>query len=180
MHALTRPEFFMPVHGEYKHLICHKALAEEMGMSPDHIFVSSDIGHVLEITESGARWSGTVPAGKVLVDGYGVGDVGNIVLRDRKHLSEDGLIVCCATVDSRDGYIVSGPDLISRGFVYVRENEGLMEQARRIAADVINDCLDENNRDWNEVKNKVRDQMTRFLSAKTGRKPMILPIIMDV
>ena len=180
MHALTKPEYFMPIHGEYKHLVCHKNLAEEMGMSADKIFVSADIGHVLEITESGAKWNGTVAAGKVLVDGYGVGDVGNIVLRDRKLLSEDGLIVCCATVDSRDGYIVSGPDLISRGFVYVRESEGLMEQARQIARDVINDCLDENNRDWNDVKGRVKDQMTRFLSAKTGRKPMILPIIMDV
>lgn len=180
MHALTKPEYFMPIHGEYKHLVCHKNLAEEMGMSADKIFVSADIGHVLEITESGAKWNGTVTAGKVLVDGYGVGDVGNIVLRDRKLLSEDGLIVCCATVDSRDGYIVSGPDLISRGFVYVRESEGLMEQARQIARDVINDCLDENNRDWNDVKGRVKDQMTRFLSAKTGRKPMILPIIMDV
>ncbi len=180
MHALTKPEYFMPVHGEYKHLVCHKKLAEEMGMSPDRIFVSADIGHVLEITEKGAKWNGTVTAGKVLVDGYGVGDVGNIVLRDRKHLSEDGLIVCVATVDSRDGYIVAGPDLISRGFVYVRESEELMEQARQIAYDVINDCLDENNHDWNDVKNRVKDQMTRFLSAKTGRKPMILPVIMDI
>ncbi len=180
MHALTKPEYFMPVHGEYKHLICHKALAEEMGMPSNHIFVSPDIGHVLEITEKTARWNGTVAAGKVLVDGYGVGDVGNIVLRDRKHLSEDGLIVVVATVDSRDGYIISGPDLISRGFVYVREAEGLMEQARSIARDVLNDYLDMNNHDWNEVKNRIKDEMTRFLSAKTGRKPMILPVIMDV
>lgn len=180
MHALTKPEFFMPVHGEYKHLIRHKALAEEMGMSADRIFVSADIGHVLEITEDGAKWNGTVPAGKVLVDGYGVGDVGNIVLRDRKHLSEDGLIVCVSTVDTRDGYIVSGPDLISRGFVYVRESEELMEQARQIARDVISESLDERNYDFNEIKNRIKDKMTRFLSAKTGRKPMILPIIMDI
>ncbi len=180
MHALTKPEYFMPVHGEYKHLICHKALAEEMGMPSNHIFVSPDIGHVLEITENGAKWNGTVPAGKVLVDGYGVGDVGNIVLRDRKHLSEDGLIVIVATVDSRDGYIISGPDMISRGFVYVREAEGLMEQARSIARDVLNECLDENNHDWAEVKNRIKDALTRFLSGKTGRKPMILPVIMDI
>ncbi len=180
MHALTKPEFFMPIHGEYKHLIRHKALAEEMGMSADRIFVSADIGHVLEITEDGAKWNGTVPAGKVLVDGYGVGDVGNIVLRDRKHLSEDGLIVCVSTVDTRDGYIVSGPDLISRGFVYVRESEELMEQARQIARDVISESLDERNYDFNEIKNRIKDKMTRFLSAKTGRKPMILPIIMDI
>lgn len=180
MHALTKPEFFMPVHGEYKHLIRHKALAEEMGMESGNIFVSADIGNVLEITSEGAKWNGTVNAGKILVDGYGVGDVGNIVLRDRKHLSEDGLIVCVATIDSRDGYIVSGPDLISRGFVYVREAEGLMEQARTIARDVINDCLDANNHDWNDVKGQVKDAMTRFLAGKTGRKPMILPVIMDI
>ncbi len=180
MHALTKPEFFMPIHGEYKHLVCHKKLAEEMGMSPDKIFVSADIGHILEITEKGAKWNGTVTAGKVLVDGYGVGDVGNIVLRDRKHLSEDGLIACVATVDSRDGYIVAGPDLISRGFVYVRESEELMEQAKQIACDVINESLDENNCDWNDVKAKIKDRMTRYLVAKTGRKPMILPIIMDI
>ena len=180
MHALTKPEYFMPIHGEYKHLMCHKALAEEMGMPANHIFVTPDIGHVLEITENGAKWNGTVAAGKVLVDGYGVGDVGNIVLRDRKHLSEDGLIVVVATVDSRDGYIISGPDLISRGFVYVREAEGLMEQARSIARDVLNDCLDENNHDWADVKNQIKDQMTRFLAGKTGRKPMILPVIMDI
>ena len=180
MHALTKPEFFMPVHGEFKHLTCHKALAEEMGMPPSHIFISPGIGHVLEITESGAKWSGSVPSGKVLVDGYGVGDVGNIVLRDRKLLAEDGLIVVVATVDSRDGYIVSGPELISRGFVYVREAEGLMEQARLIAMDALNDCLDANNRDWADVKNRIKDAMTRFLAGKTGRKPMILPVIMDV
>jgi ribonuclease J len=151
-----------------------------MGMDSANIFVSPDIGNVLEITEDGARWNGSVAAGKVLVDGYGVGDVGNIVLRDRKHLSEDGLIVCVATVDSRDGYIISGPDLVSRGFVYVREAEGLMEQARAIAKDVLTDCLDANNQDWADVKNQVRDAMTRFLSAKTGRKPMILPVIMNM
>ncbi len=180
MHALTKPEFFMPVHGEYKHLVCHKALAEEMGMSPDKIFVSNDIGRVLEITENGAKWNGTVDAGKVLIDGYGIGDVGNIVLRDRKHLSEDGLIVAVATVDSRDGYIISGPDLISRGFVYVRESEGLMEEARAVARDVLNDCLDANNHDWADVKNRMKEAMTRYLAGKTGRKPMILPVIMDI
>ena len=180
MHALTKPEYFMPVHGEYKHLMCHKALAEDMGMIPSHIFVSPGIGHVLEITENGAKWSGTVPSGKVLVDGYGVGDVGNIVLRDRKLLAEDGLIMVVATVDSRDGYIVSGPELVSRGFVYVREAEGLMEQARLIAMDTLNDCLDANNHDWVDVKNRIKDAMTRFLAGKTGRKPMILPVIMDV
>ncbi len=180
MHALTKPDYFMPVHGEYKHLMCHKALAEDMGMPSNHIFVSPGIGHVLEITEKGAKWSGTVPSGKVLVDGYGVGDVGNIVLRDRKLLAEDGLIMVVTTVDSRDGYIVSGPELVSRGFVYVRESEGLMEQARLIAMDTLNDCLDANNHDWADVKTRIKDALTRFLAGKTGRKPMILPVIMVV
>ena len=180
MHALTKPEFFMPVHGEYKHLVRHKALAEEMGMEPARIFVSPDIGHVLEITDDGAKWNGTVTAGQVLIDGYGVGDVGNIVLRDRRHLAEEGLMIVTATVDGCDGYIISGPDIISRGFVYVRESEALMEQVRGIARKVLNDCLDANNHDWADVKNQIKDALTRYLSSKTGRKPMILPIITDV
>lgn len=180
MHALTKPEFFMPVHGEFKHLVRHKVLAEEMGMPSDHIFVSAEPGKILEITENGAKWNGSVPYGNVLVDGYGVGDVGNIVLRDRKSLAQDGVIVVVATVDSRDGYIISGPDIISRGFVYVRESEQLMEQARGIARDTLNACLDENNHDWGDVKNQIKDRMTRFLSSKTGRKPMILPILTDI
>lgn len=180
MHALTKPEFFMPIHGEYKHLVRHKALAEEMGMDASHIFVSPDIGHVLEIDGKGARWNETVAAGQVLIDGYGVGDVGNIVLRDRRHLSEDGLIVMVATVDSRDGYIISGPDIISRGFVYVREAEALMEQVRTLARNVLNECLDSNNHDWADVKNQIKNALTRYISNKTGRKPMILPVIMEI
>jgi len=180
MHALSKPEFFMPVHGEYKHLVRHKQLAEEMGMNPDRIFVAPDIGHVLEIDEKGARWNGTVYAGNVLIDGYGVGDVGNIVLRDRRHLSEDGLIAVVATVDSRDGYIISGPDIISRGFVYVREAEALMEQVKALARNVLNECLDSNNFDWNDVKGQIKDALTRYISSKTGRKPMILPVIMEI
>lgn len=180
MHALSKPEFFMPVHGEYKHLIRHKALAEEMGMEASHIFVAPDIGHVLELDAKGARWNGTVAAGQILIDGYGVGDVGNIVLRDRRHLAEDGLIVMVATVDGRDGYIISGPDIISRGFVYVREAEQLMEQVRNLARSVLNECLDSNNHDWSDVKNQIKDALTRYLSNKTGRKPMILPVIMEI
>ncbi len=180
MHALAKPEFFMPVHGEYKHLVRHKALAEEMGMEPSHIFVSPDIGHVLELDGKGARWNGTVTAGPILIDGYGVGDVGNIVLRDRRHLAEDGLIVVVATVDGRDGYIISGPDIISRGFVYVREAEQLMDQVRNLARGVLNECLDSNNHDWADVKNQIKDALTRYLASKTGRKPMILPVIMEI
>ena len=180
MHALSKPEYFMPVHGEYKHLIRHKQLAEEMGMPANHIFVAPDIGHVLEISDKGAKWNGTVSAGNILIDGYGVGDVGNIVLRDRRHLSEDGLIVVVATVDSRDGYIISGPDIISRGFVYVREAEALMDQVKNLARNVLNECLDSNNFDWNDVKGQIKDALTRYISGKTGRKPMILPVIMEI
>ena len=180
MHALSKPEYFMPVHGEYKHLIRHKQLAEEMGMPANHIFVAPDIGHVLEISEKGAKWNGTVSAGNILIDGYGVGDVGNIVLRDRRHLSEDGLIVVVATVDSRDGYIISGPDIISRGFVYVREAEALMDQVKNLSRNVLNECLDSNNFDWNDVKGQIKDALTRYISGKTGRKPMILPVIMEI
>ena len=180
MHALSKPEYFMPVHGEYKHLVRHKQLAEEMGMPANHIFVAPDIGHVLEIDEKGAKWKGTVSAGQILIDGYGVGDVGNIVLRDRRHLSEDGLIVVVATVDSRDGYIISGPDIISRGFVYVREAEALMDQVKNLARNVLNECLDSNNFDWNDVKGQIKDALTRYISSKTGRKPMILPVIMEI
>ena len=180
MHALSKPEYFMPVHGEYKHLIRHKQLAEEMGMPANHIFVAPDIGHVLELSDKGAKWNGTVSAGNILIDGYGVGDVGNIVLRDRRHLSEDGLIVVVATVDSRDGYIISGPDIISRGFVYVREAEALMDQVKNLARNVLNECLDSNNFDWNDVKGQIKDALTRYISGKTGRKPMILPVIMEI
>ncbi len=179
MHALTKPKYFMPVHGEYRHLINHKKLAEEMGMQENHIFVS-EIGKVLEIDRDGARFNGTVPAGKILVDGYGVGDVGNIVLRDRRHLSQDGIIVVVATVDIDERMLISGPDIVSRGFVYVREAEELMDEVRTIARDAIIDCLDHNVTDWAELKSSVKDDLSRFLYQKTKRKPMILPVIMNV
>ena len=179
MHALTKPKFFMPVHGEYRHLITHKNLAVEMGMAENHIFIP-EIGKVLEIDRDGARWNGTVPAGKVLVDGYGVGDVGNIVLRDRRHLSQDGLIVVVATVDINERLLLSGPDIVSRGFVYVREAEELMDEVRAIARDTITDCLDSGITDWAELKGCVKDDLSRFLYQKTKRKPMILPVIMNI
>ena len=179
MHALTQPKYFMPVHGEYRHLINHKKLAEEMGMPENHIFVS-EIGKVLEIDRDGARFNGTVPAGKILVDGYGVGDVGNIVLRDRRHLSQDGIIVVVATVDIDERLLISGPDIVSRGFVYVREAEELMDEVRTIARDAIIDCLEHNVTDWAELKSSVKDDLSRFLYQKTKRKPMILPVIMNV
>ena len=179
MQGLTRPKYFMPVHGEYKHMAANRDLAVAMGVPHQNVFIS-DIGKVLEIDEKGAFWGGTVPAGVILIDGLGVGDVGNIVLRDRKHLSQDGLIVVAATVDSVSGLRVAGPDIVSRGFVYVRESEELMEEVRKIAVDAIDIGLRRSGRDWYEMKSAVKDDITKFLYAKTKRKPMVLPIIMEV
>ncbi len=180
MQALIRPKYFIPVHGEYRHLAANRELALDMGMSPDNILIS-DIGRVLEIDAKGARFNGTVPSGNVLVDGYGVGDVGNIVLRDRKHLSQDGLIVVVATVDADARLIMSGPDVVSRGFVYVRESEQLMEDVRRRAIDIIEAELNRGSRvDRIQLKTRVKDDLARYLYQQTKRKPMILPIIMNV
>ena len=179
MHALTKPKFLMPIHGEYRHLMQHKELAEFMGMPSDHIFVC-DIGQVLELDGESCRKVGTVQSGRVLIDGYGVGDVGNIVLRDRRHLSQDGLIVVVATVNVDDCEIVSGPDIISRGFVYVRESEELMDEVREIAADVLERTLGEGITEWNQIKSNVKDALSKYLYSKTKRKPMILPVIMNV
>ena len=179
MQGLTRPRYFMPVHGEYKHMAANRDLAVAMGVPEANVFIS-DIGKVLEIDEKGARWGGTVQAGVVLIDGYGVGDVGNIVLRDRKHLSQDGLIVVVATVDAASGLRVAGPDIVSRGFVYVRESEALMEEVRKIAVDAIDISLRRSGCDWYELKAAIKDDITKYLYAKTKRKPMVLPIIMDV
>ena len=178
--ALLKPKYFMPVHGEYRHLAANRALALELGMSENNIFIS-DIGKVLEIDRSGAKFAETVPSGKVLVDGYGVGDVGNIVLRDRKHLSQDGLIVVVATIDAESGLLLSGPDVVSRGFVYVRESEELMEEIRQMAYDIIDKSLNGRRRaDRMEMKNTLRDELSRYLYSKTKRKPMVLPIIMNM
>lgn len=179
MHALTKPKYFMPIHGEQRHLINHKELANFMGMDDAHIFVP-ELGRVLELDRDGAHFSGTVNAGAVLVDGYGVGDVGNIVLRDRMHLAEDGLIVVVATIDSREKMVLSGPDVVSRGFVYVRESEELMEQIRSIAYDALEDCFARDTMDWNTIKTTVKDALSKFLYQKTKRKPMILPVIMNI
>ena len=180
MQALTKPKYFMPIHGENRHLSANRELARNMGMNDRNIFIS-EIGKVLEIDENGARWNGTVPAGKILVDGYGVGDVGNIVLRDRRHLAQDGLIVVVATVDTVERLLLSGPDIVSRGFVYVREAEELMEEARQIATDALLDLLESRGEvDRMQLKKRVKDDLTRYLYAKTKRKPMILPVIMNV
>ena len=178
--ALTKPKYFMPIHGEYRHLAAHRELALDMGLKDRNIFIS-DIGKVLEIDSKKAQFTGTVPSGKILVDGYGVGDVGNIVLRDRKHLAQDGLIVVVASVDASAGLLISGPDIVSRGFVYVRESEELMDEVRAIAADAIEKCLRNGGAvDRMHLKNCVKDDLSKFLYAKTKRKPMVLPVIMNV
>lgn len=179
MHALVKPKYFMPIHGELRHLIQHKELAEGMGMNPQSIFVS-DIGKVIEIDEQGALFNGIVPAGKVLIDGSGIGDVGNIVLRDRKNLAESGLIIAVATVNLEEGILMSGPEIISRGFVYVRESEELMNGARDIATRVLIDALDDNIKDWAELKNLIKNALAKYVFSKTKKKPVILPILLNI
>ena len=179
IHALVKPKFFIPVHGEQRHLKTHAKLAQDMGMRPDHIIIS-DIGKVIELTGKTAKINGTVPAGKVFVDGYGVGDVGSVVLRDRKHLAEDGMIVVVASLSGEDGSLVSGPDIITRGFVYVKESEGLMEELRTVALESIERCEERNIKDWATIKSTIKNDLSGFLYKKTKRNPMILPVIMEV
>ena len=179
IHGLLKPRFFIPVHGEQRHLQAHSRLAQSMGMDPKNIFIS-DIGKVLELTKTTCKWGGTVPSGKILVDGTGVGDVGSVVLRDRKHLSEDGLVIIVATVDSKTGKVLAGPDLVSRGFVYVRENESLMDGAQSIVETALDRCVEEHVRDWNSVKTRVREALSSYIYRRTKRSPMILPILMEV
>lgn len=179
MMALLKPKFFMPIHGEERHLMQNKELAEEVGIPSENIFIP-EIGKVLEVGKNEAKFNGTVPSGKILVDGLGVGDVGNIVLRDRRHLAQDGLIVVVASIDANAGMLISGPDIVSRGFVYVRENEELMEEVRKIALSAIERCFETGAVDWNHIKNSVKDDLSKFLFSRTKRRPMILPVIMNV
>lgn len=179
MLALTKPKFFMPVHGEYMHLSSHRDLAISMGMDKKNIFVNK-LGDVLELSKNEAKVTGTVPTGQVMVDGLGVGDVGNIVLRDRKHLSEDGLMVVVVSMKEETGQIVAGPDIISRGFVYVRESEGLMDGAREVVMKALQECEEKNITSWNYIKNLIKDTLKNYIWQKTKRSPMILPIIMEV
>lgn len=179
MLALTKPKFFMPVHGEYMHLSSHRDLAISMGMDKKNIFVNK-LGDVLELSKNEAKVTGTVPTGQVMVDGLGVGDVGNIVLRDRKHLSEDGLMVVVVSMEEETDQIVAGPDIISRGFVYVRESEGLMDGAREVVVKALQECEEKNITSWNYIKNLIKDTLKNYIWQKTKRSPMILPIIMEV
>ncbi|KNF09878.1 ribonuclease J1 [Gottschalkia purinilytica] len=179
MHSLLKPKFFIPVHGEYRHLKQHSKLAQELGMPKENIFVAEN-GSIIEFTKDKGSITGTVPAGNILVDGLGVGDVGNIVLRDRKHLSEDGLIVVVVTISKEDGSVVAGPDIVSRGFVYVRESEDLMEEAKKVVRNVLIECEKNHITDWATLKSSIRDALRNFLCEKIKRNPMILPIIMEV
>lgn len=177
--SITKPKFFIPVHGEYKHLMKHRDTALSVGIPESNIIIA-DIGNVIETDGVDMKITGQVPAGKVLVDGLGVGDVGAIVLRDRKHLAQDGLIIAVATIDRASGDILAGPDVVSRGFVYVRESEELMTEAQKLLSETLQDCLDRNMKDWNTIKGRMKDNLSDFIFTKTKRSPMILPIIMEL
>ncbi len=177
--SLTRPKYFVPVHGEYKHLMKNAGVARSMGMERKNIIIS-DIGRVIETDGVNMRLNGTVPSGRVLVDGLGVGDVGSVVLRDRKLLAEEGLIVVAAAIDGVSGEVVAGPDLVSRGFVYVRENEEMMEGARRTVLTSLSQCKLTGYRDWSAIKNRIRDDLADYIYARTRRRPMILPVLEEV
>lgn len=179
MHNLVRPKFFIPVHGEYRHLIKHAQLASSLGMPRENIVVGEN-GSIIELTRNSIGINGRVPSGKVLVDGLGVGDVGNIVLRDRRQLSQDGIMIVVVTIDKDTCTVVSGPDIVSRGFVYVREAEGLMETAKEKVQQALDKCEQSNVSEWSVIKSAVRDSLGRFLYEKTRRRPMILPIIMEI
>ena len=179
VHALVKPKFFIPVHGEQRMLQIHARLAQGMGMDPSHVLVS-DIGRVMELTPNSARLAGTVTAGQVFVDGYGVGDVGSVVLRDRRHLAQDGMIVVVLSMSGEDGALVSGPDIITRGFVYVKESEGLMEELRQVAMEAIQGVDTRYATDWSAIKSAIKGDLSNYLYKKTKRSPMILPVIMEV
>lgn len=179
MMGLVKPKYFIPVHGEQKHLAKHAMLATAMGIPSENIYIG-DIGETVELTDDYIKKVGIVPSGDIYVDGLGVGDVGNIVLNDRKRLSQDGIIIVVATIDFHDGYVVSGPDIVSRGFVYVKDNEELMNAARDLACRVIDEQYDSRYHDWNSVKTKIRDELSKMMYEKTKRSPMILPIFMEI
>ena len=179
MQTLVKPKHFIPVHGEYRHLKQHGELAIKLGLDSKNVVIP-DVGDVIEVTRSGIKKNGSVVSGQIFVDGLGVGDVGNIVLRDRKHLSQDGILTVVVTLSKENKTIVAGPDIISRGFVYVRESEGLMDEARDIVRNILFDCEEKKITDWATLKSNVRDELRTYLYEKTKRKPMILPIIMEI
>jgi ribonuclease J len=179
IHSLVKPKFFMPVHGEYRHLIQHSLLAEKMGMNKSNIFILEN-GRVLEVTAETAEIKGTVPSGSVMVDGLGVGDVGSIVLRDRKHLAEDGILTIVVTIDRESFSILAGPDIVSRGFVFVKESDELITDAKDVVKNTLEQCLGSKTIEWSVINSSIRNDLGEFLYSKTKRKPIILPIIMEV
>ena len=179
IYTLVKPRYAIPVHGEYKHLKAQAKIAMDLGIAKEDVFILES-GDVLELGEQEAKVTGKVPVGDILVDGLGVGDVGNIVLRDRQHLAEDGIMIVVLALDQASGYLVSGPDIVSRGFVYVKESDELMEEARERMTEVIENCLDRGITDWGKIKNSIKDSLGDYVWKKTKRRPMILPIILEV
>lgn len=179
IHTLVKPRFFMPVHGEYRHLKQHADLAMKLGLPANHVIIG-DNGDVIELTRNSIKRAGTVISGQVFVDGLGVGDVGNIVLRDRRHLSQDGILTVVVTIDKESASVIAGPDIISRGFVYVRESEDLMEEAKELVRGVLKECEEKHITEWANIKSNVKEVLRSFLYERTKRKPMILPIIMEI
>jgi ribonuclease J len=178
MHTLVQPRFFIPVHGEYRHLKQHALVAESLGMDRQNIIIPN-LGGVIELTRNKCVETGKVPAGRVFIDGLGVGDVGNIVLRDRRRLSQDGLMIVIVTVSKENNAIVGEPDIVSRGFVYVKESGDLIDEARRVVVVALHDCVLKEKMEWSDLKGKVREALSKYLYSQTGRRPMILPVIVE-
>ena len=179
IHGLVKPKFFIPVHGEQRHLQIHGKLSQQMGVAPKNICIA-EIGNVIELTGKTWKINQTIPAGQVFVDGTGVGDVGSVVLRDRKHLAEDGMIVVCVSINAQDGGIITGPDIITRGFIYVKESEELMDSLREVSMEAIERCQRKRIRDWNTIKSAIKNDLSGYLYKTTKRNPMILPVIMEI
>jgi ribonuclease J len=179
IYSLVNPKYCIPVHGEYKHLIAQAKIAEELGYEKEDIILLSS-GDVLELDEESAKITGRVPVGNVMVDGLGVGDVGNIVIRDRQRLAEDGIIIVVMTLEARSGQVLAGPDIVSRGFVYVRNSESLMDEAQMVLYDTMEYCMAHHITDWGKIKSEVKDALGDFVWKETKRRPMIMPIIMEV
>ena len=179
VHALCKPRFFVPVHGEQRHLQIHGKLATQLGVAEKNVRILQ-IGDILEFSKKTCKVNGTVPSGKVFVDGTGVGDVGSVVLRDRKHLAQDGMIVVCVNISAEDGSVITGPDIITRGFVYVKESEELMEELREVAMEAIERCGRKRIRDWTTIKSAIKNDLSGYLFKTTKRNPMILPVIMEI
>jgi ribonuclease J len=179
MLTITKPRFFIPVHGEYRHLYRHAALAESIGIKKKNIFIP-EIGKVIELGKKFSRFSETVPSGSVIIDGLGVGDVGNVVLRDRRQLSQDGLFIVVVTISSETGELITGPDIVSRGFVYMRESGDLLEGAKKLITEVVGDCEKNRITEWTTIKSRIKKALRSYLYESTQRNPMILPIIIDI